>query len=198
MNTKHLLLAICFLFSSLCVKAQIKIGAKGGANFSYITETGDFDFIDWEALTSYYVGAFLEYELSDRLSVRGEALYSFEGAEFRDGMGGIRKVELNYLNVPLLLRLRLIHGIFLDAGIEPGVIINKNEGTARIDKDTEFGFLLGGGFQLGERWIFNLRYVQGLSDIYTFTATDANGEPIGSASGKTRLWQIGAEFSIFK
>lgn len=196
MKIKYLLLSVALLFSSFYAQAQLKIGAKGGANFSYITETGDFKLIDWEALTSYYVGAFVEYELNDRLSVRGEALYSFEGAEFNDG-AGIRKIELNYLNVPLLLRLKLIHGIFIDAGIEPGVIVNKNDGNVEFDKDTELGFLLGGGFQIGERWIFNLRYVQGISNVYEINATNANGDP-GTASGKTRLWQIGAEFFIFK
>lgn len=194
-NIKYLMTLIAFLLITFSAEAQLKIGLKGGANFSYITEKGSGKIFDWDALTSYYGGAFVEYELNDRLSVRGEAIYSFEGAEFEDA-GGIRKVEINYINLPLLLRLNIIHGIFIDAGIEPGVVVEKND--FYIDKDTELGFILGGGFKMGERWVFNLRYIQGISNVYEIRATDVNGNLIGDVKGRNRLWQIGAEFSIFK
>jgi hypothetical protein len=195
MKIKYLIIIGCVLLSTFSAEAQLKIGIKGGANYSQLKESGDIKFIDWEAYTNFYAGGFAELELNDRLSARVEALYSFEGGEFDDGFGK-NTVELNYLNLPILLRINLFHGIFVDAGIEPGVVINNDNPT--FDNDTEVGVLLGGGFRMGERLVFNLRYVQGLSSIYDFMATDVNGNTIGDAKGKSTLWQIGAEFYIFK
>ncbi|MFT5747475.1 MAG: hypothetical protein ACI9XO_001966 [Paraglaciecola sp.] len=195
MKMKYLFTAVCILFMSISAQAQLKIGLKGGANYSQIKETGDVDFIDWEALTSYYVGGFAEIEMNDRLSLRAEGLYSFEGAEFDDGVNK-RKVEISYFNLPLLLRLNIIGGVFIDAGVEPGIIVDGDN--FYVDKDTEFGALLGGGFKLGQRLVFNLRYIWGLSNIYEFKETDVNGQTISAVQRKSTLWQIGAEFYIFK
>lgn len=195
MKMKNLLVAVCCLFISISAQAQLKLGVKGGANYSQIKEKGDITFIDWEARTSFYAGGFAELVLNDRLSARLEALYSFEGGEFEDGLGR-SKVDINYFNLPILVRLNIFYGIFVDAGIEPGIVMNNDNPT--FDNDTEVGVLLGGGFRLGERLVFNLRYVQGLSSIYEFKATDVNGQPIGETRGKSTLWQIGAEFYIFK
>ena len=74
-------------------------------------------------------------------------------------------------------------------------MIDKND--FYIDKSTELGVLFGGGFKMGERWAFNLRYVHGISSVYEAIATDVNGMS-GDVKGRTRLWQIGAEFYIFK
>ena len=195
MKLRYLLISFSLLFFAADVDAQLGLGIKGGSNISNIKEFGPSKSFDWNILTSFYIGAFADYALSDRLSVRAEGIYSFEGGEFEDA-GGIRKVEINYINLPILLRLDLIHGIFLDAGIEPGIVLEKDD--FYVDKDTEFGVLFGGGFQLGDRWSFNLRYVQGISSIYDINNTDVNGDPIGETNGKTRLWQVGAEFAIFR
>lgn len=194
MKIKYLFFAVCFLLSTVSAQAQLKIGIKGGANYSQLKEDNSLGFIDWEARTNFYAGVFAEIEINDRLSVRGEGLYSLEGGEFDDGNGN-QKIDINYLNLPILLRLDIIGGVFIDAGIEPGIVIDKND--TYFDKDTELGVLFGGGFRLGERLIFNLRYVRGLSSIYEYMATDDNGNS-SDVNGKSTLWQIGAEFYIFK
>lgn len=195
MKMKNLLVAVCCLFISVSAQAQLKIGVKGGANYSQVKETKELSFIDWEALTSYNIGGFAELEMNERLSFRVEALYSFEGGELRNA-GNDSKIEVNYLNLPILMRLNLIYGIFIDAGIEPGVIVDGKN--AAVDKDTEVGVLLGGGFRLGERLVFNLRYIQGLSNVYNISAMDEVGNTVVNIQGKSTLWQIGAEFYIFK
>ena len=191
-----------FLLMSISIQAQLSIGIKGGGNYAYLENDGPGGAIgiDWKGLTTYYAGGFVMLDLNDRLSARGELLYSFEGAEFEDAILGRQTVNIDYLNLPILLRAKLISALYIEIGVEPGVIINKDNGgsNAMIDKSVEFGALAGVALRIGERLEVNARYIHGLTDLIESPFMDANGNPIGSGAGRARLWQIGAAIYIIK
>ena len=194
---KKSLTFFALLILSISAFAQLKIGIKGGANYAYINSEGTLPVPDWDALTSYHVGGFAQLHLNDKVAVRGELVYSFEGAEFEDAIVGNEKLNIDYLNMPIMIRFHLISALYLDLGVEPGVIVNKSNDLI-IDKNAEVGALVGVGFRLGERFGLFARYVHGLTDLYEQTFTDVNGQSIGNGSGRARLWQIGGEIYLFK
>jgi len=197
---KKSLAILSFLCLTISAFAQLKIGIKGGGNFSYVssdTPTGAVGF-DWEALTSYHIGGFVQLPLNDKLAFRAELLYSFEGAEAQMLFPQPEKINIDYLNLPLLLRFHLLSSLYIDLGVEPGIIVN-NDNNILFDKNAELGLLAGVGLRVGERLGIFARYVHGVTDIYDGVVfTDGGGVSVGDGTAKARLWQIGAELYLFK
>ncbi len=85
---------ILAVFSTHSLKAQSKIGLKGGILFSNIHKSGSDSNLEIEGKTGLSIGAL--YEKQNMLGIFGlqtELLYQQKGAEYF-----IRKLETNYIN----------------------------------------------------------------------------------------------------
>ncbi|WP_291119923.1 porin family protein [Flavobacterium sp. UBA6135] len=91
-------------------------GFKGGVNFSNLY-TDDVD--DNNVLTGFNAGIFISLPLTEMFSIQPEFLYTTKGAElvynnaFAQGTG---KFRLNYIEVPVLLKVNLTNNLNIHAG----------------------------------------------------------------------------------
>lgn len=99
-------LAIVGAFMTVMLWASPALGQVGAhAGLTFSTAAGD-DVPDVEYRTGFSFGAHLQMNLAPALSFRPELNYMAKGAKFTEGdLTGT--VKLNYVQVPLLLRLSL-------------------------------------------------------------------------------------------
>ena len=171
-------------------------GVKGGVNFA--TVTGD-DFDSPDSRTSFHVGALVELPLNEMISLQGEALYSGQGfkTNIPGGIfGGDEKVEyqLDYINVPVLIKAYVFEGLSLEAGPQFSFKVNEEfDADADADsgdldvneaKDFEFGLAAGLTFQTQMGLFASGRYNLGLTDIFE------------NSDAKNSVFQIGVGYKF--
>ncbi|GAB2631307.1 porin family protein [Belliella aquatica] len=144
----------------------INFGLKGGANISNFE--GSSQNFNSESITSYHAGLFLEFGLSDRISIQPELLYSTVGANMTfDGAAEDFRNELGYISIPLLARIYLIpNRLSLDLGPQISYLMNESE-NVNITESNTFDFAVTGGLTLqviGPLFIQG-RYNLGLTDV---------------------------------
>ncbi|WP_207436269.1 porin family protein [Sabulibacter ruber] len=179
---------LVFLFAALFVtyfaQAQegIKLGIKAGGNFSNFSgkDVGD----ESEYVFGFHAGAFVDYGISDMVSIRPELLYTLKGAKGEideDDLNYTEKIRLHYLELPLLVRINTgASGLFFEAGPTVSYLLTAkdnvegeidgedvDESTTVTDafKKLDIGYAAGLGYQLGNGLGLGLRYVGGLSKI---------------------------------
>lgn len=109
-------------------KAQtVEFGAKAGVNFSRINgdNTGDL-----ERKTNFHLGLVTEIPLGVKFALQPEILYSSQGAkvDYTENVDGFTysykfKLNLDYINVPLLAEYSITQGLSLQAGPQIGYLI---------------------------------------------------------------------------
>lgn len=142
-------------------------GFKVGINLANIS--GE-DVGDTETNTGPVLGAYVVLGITDRFSFQPEVLYSEKGWELFDG---VVKVNISYLDIPLLARLTLLSNskTSLDFYLGPtfsiklkGTMETSGVETDFVVKKTDFGVTFGADFRY-DQVIFEARFTQGLSSI---------------------------------
>ena len=142
---KHLFFTISFLCISFTTLAQqpvkrLSVVPKIGVNLASVT---NFDFTANETVkpasskikAGLSAGVELEYQLTDKGSISAGLLYSMQGVGYDDyyfafdqnnyeGASDWR-LNLQYINMPLLFHYYIAKDLALMAGIQPGVLIDK-------------------------------------------------------------------------
>lgn len=142
---------------------------KGGLN---ITDLGKQDFGFVSRLT-YHAGAALEIKYTPFLSLQPELVYSLQGASKDIN----REFVLNYhyLNVPLVARIYVYEGASLNMGMQYGFLlkavdrdnINNDDITDSVNRH-DFAGVIGFGYTLSDRLVFDLRYNIGITNTAGF------------------------------
>ncbi|MCG8467541.1 MAG: PorT family protein [Gemmatimonadetes bacterium] len=101
--------------------AQVAIGIRGGVNFADVTSE-QFEFGRPGGRRAFTGGGFLNISGTARYSLQLELLYSQKGISIL-GLGGSAVANVDYIDIPILLRVRL-----------------------RDDHDRVRPYLFGGGF----------------------------------------------------
>ncbi|WP_077400806.1 porin family protein [Cellulophaga omnivescoria] len=149
---KSFLLAITIIGFSISSNAQdIKFGFKGGVNFSTIN--GD-NLDDIDARTGYHIGAVAQIVLTDMFALQPELIYSAQG---------IKNLDIDYINIPVLLKFKFAKLFSVEAGPQFGFIIN-DEYTLVEPENIDFSGVLGVGVEFGS-FFGQLRYNIGFTDI---------------------------------
>lgn len=172
---------IALVFSVSAIQAQVdsaaQFGIKGGVNFSNMY-TDDVD--DENVLTSFNAGVFVNLPVSDLFSIQPEVLYSRKGAELTYDNAfatGSAKFNLNYIEVPVLLKINVSENFNIHAGPYFAYLIDSkitNQGDGVFDFETDIdnddlnkfdaGIAAGIGFDFDSFGI-GARYNYGLSPI---------------------------------
>tara|TARA_B100001146_G_scaffold222761_1_gene235852 strand:- start:62195 stop:62749 length:555 start_codon:yes stop_codon:yes gene_type:complete len=117
---KHLCIAICLLFAATSVSAQgLDLGVKAGVNFSNVTDASGFD-----NKTGFVVGGFVGGKFNDNVGMQADVLFSQQGAELDAG-----EFNLDYVNIPIVLKLYIAKGFHAQIGPQFGVLINDDTQT---------------------------------------------------------------------
>ena len=167
---------IILIFASASSAQSLHVGVKGGAN---LTKIQGMSFKDGYEL-GYQLGGFAEIDfgIKKSIGIQPEVLFSQTNSQFstsfKDIYGNIilpagnDKVQLNYLSIPLLLRINASKLLTLNLGPQFSVLIDDHQnlvqnGTTAF-KSGDLGAVAGAQINLGALKVYG-RYVIGLSNI---------------------------------
>lgn len=193
--TSMALLGLIGFTTTQAQSTDASFGIKGGANFSnlYVDDVDDNN-----VLAGFNLGVFVNMPLNEAVSIQPEFLYSQKGAKlaYDNALAtGEAKFRLNYLEVPVLLKLNLTPNFNLHAGPYVAYLIdskvtNETNGGAfdfeqNIDNDdlNKFDYGLSGGIgfdfssvSIGARYNYGLNTVGKEQNIGGTTYTFPDGK----------------------
>jgi len=164
-------------------EAQMRLGAKGGVAFSNASLDPDEE---TESVSGFIGGAEVQIPLGmSGLVLQPELLYAAKGVEFEEIDGITASINIDYVEVPLLVRFNIPAQSVMPFVYAGGVVsfesscsIEGTDGEVTVDSDcedaeletesTDFGVLFGGGlaFPVGPGDLFvEGRYTLGLADV---------------------------------
>lgn len=166
-----------------------RVGLKLGGSLAQYR--GKDTFVGNGNLVGYCGGAMLHLPVSPVFSVQPELLYSQKGAVSQyfvlsSTTSASGNQRLDYLEAPVLAKLRSRIGLFVEAGPTFAYLLN-----ARIvDQQTNFdnrgdfkafelGYAAGVGFQTKEGFMLGTRYTRGLTSLFkagAYRGRGINGE----------------------
>lgn len=160
---KKLILGIFAAFFAITSYAQgIDFGIKAGANFSTLTDATGL-----KNKTGFHGGIFLGLKFNDKIALQPELLYSQQGAEFNVG-----KVDLDYINVPVIIKYYLIQGLNLQVGPQFGFVVNDNISNAILEaEDFDVSGVIGAGYDFPFGIRLDARYNFGFTDAVKDTGS---------------------------
>jgi hypothetical protein len=85
------------------------VGIKAGVNLADLSFSSETEVADSKNLTGFVAGVFVTVPLNDLVAFQPEVLFSRQGTKFTDE-GESAKIKLDYLQVPLLGRFKLMKG----------------------------------------------------------------------------------------
>lgn len=153
-------------------------GVKGGVTFANLSEEGEADTVTFDMRIGLIAGGFVTWPLGGRVALQPEVLFTEKGAKVEQG-GGTLTQQLDYLDVPLLIRYRLTgtdaRHFSVFGGPAIGVKIRARSrasfGDTAIEDDvsdqvkgTDLSVVGGVGYQRGRASVEG-RYAWGVSDI---------------------------------
>lgn len=153
------------------------IGLKGGLNIYNIHYDNSSSY---DNKLGFNAGLLAHIHLAPQLALQPEVVYSTQGGKYTVG-GAESKINLGYINVPVLFQYMFDNGFRLQAGPQVGFNINaKSElnGVETDEKDRfktiDFGLAAGIGYvHPASGFGLDARYNLGLSDITESDATKA-------------------------
>lgn len=174
------LIIFVFGFTNAQTKKETSFGIKGGLNIA--TWIGDVGNVN--SKIGFHIGGFAEIKVSNKFSFQPELLYSTQGVTFKNvlvNVGGIDysadgKINLSYLNIPILVKYYAMKKFSLEAGPQIGFLtaakteatVNGNTVVEDIKynfESLEFSMNFGAGYNFTKNISAGVRYNFGLSNI---------------------------------
>jgi len=152
---------------------KVQVGIKGGLNFA--TVAGD-DFESPDGRTSFYGGLLAEIPVNDIFSFQPEVFYSGQGFDITDNPDEVDAAyQVDYIQIPVLLKVYLIDGLNIHAGPQFGFKVNEevdfdpNADGGDIDtdavKDFDFQLTTGVEYKFAGSVFIQARYSYGFSEM---------------------------------
>ena len=151
-------LFVLLIITQMSYAQEIDFGIKLGANFATLNDASDVS-----NKTGFVGGVFANLKFA-KIGIQPELLYSQQGAELNAS-----DIDLDYINVPVMLKYYLIGGLNIQVGPQFGFIIDDNlsesigSGIEAETFDLSGAAGLGIDLPLGIR--ADARYIFGLTDI---------------------------------
>ncbi|MDQ6890438.1 MAG: PorT family protein [Bacteroidota bacterium] len=165
-KTTILIFATLLLFTAKAQQAHF--GVKGGINVSQLNVKDDNS--SFNSKIGLNAGLLAHIHASKTWAIQPEVFYSSEGAKQKVGNSDV-KINLNYINVPVLLQYMASNGLRFEGGPQIGFLVNAKTKTNNATvannnfKSTAFSIPLGVGYLTTSGLGFDARYVFGLSNI---------------------------------
>lgn len=176
---KMFFIAALAVFGMTSADAQVSFGLKAGPQITNIV--GD-DVEDWDSKLGFMGGAYANIRFSEQLAFQPELLYSGQGAK-AEFMGSDVKLNLSYINIPLMMKWYAYEGLNFEFGPQIGFNVASKvkvegsafeiaDGTYDFDEvfgedveTVDFGLNIGAGYELPMGLNFGVRYGLGLTDV---------------------------------
>ncbi len=172
---KKLLLVLAMFAVVTTASAQsyksFRMGPRIGMNVSGFTGEGN----DAKYKTGFTVGLAAEYSFAKWFALSGDVMFSQQGAR-QKAFGTVTKMNLNYLNIPIMANFYIIDNLALKVGVQPGfnvmarakvsedktiVIRNIKENVSVFD----FSIPVGISYDFMNSFRVEARYAIGITDI---------------------------------
>ena len=181
-------LLIYTLFLGVTVMAQtekVKLGVKAGLNISSLTF--DESELNSSNKTGFTAGVMVEIPLAKNFSIQPELLYSQQGTKISFSDSEVTNshykstIDLNYLNIPVMLKYYVLKGLSVQAGPQIGILLKANnkyqdnflgyenresfdlkEYSTGIDTSVNLGL----GYQFKDKFYTDLRYNISYSNVF--------------------------------
>lgn len=200
---KIFILVLGLFVTGLTANAQstnspIRLGVKGGANFSNIIKDDGNNNFKTDYLVGFNAGVTLDIKLLDNLAFTPELLYSTKGYKSESTFGTFTQTT-HFIDVPILASIKLAQGLNLVAGPQVSFLLSTNNkfesgfGTAQQkvveDESDRFKKSLVGGV-IGAR--FDLSDQLGIFGRYSldFQKNNENGSST-TPEFKNQVFQVG-------
>ena len=154
---KIIFLSLMVLFTAKSLSQGVDLGIKVGANFATLTELPNVD-----TRTGLSFGAFFTIKFNDKIAIQGDVLYSQQGAEF-----DLDKVDLDYVNVPIVFKYYLVKRLNLHVGPQFGFLVSDFDASEFEDsyESTDVSGVVGLGLDLPLGFRVDGRYNFGLTEF---------------------------------
>jgi hypothetical protein len=166
------------------------LGAKAGANLGKIDGTS---FKDGYEL-GFQLGGFAEIDFSKSIGIQPELLFNQTNTKVTNEISSPfnqgEKINLNYLSIPILLRINAGQLLTFHAGPQYSILLNNHKTTLANAGDAfksgDFALAFGAQVNLSALRIYG-RYNIGLSDV---------GDVTSQSKWKSQQIQLGLGFRI--
>lgn len=163
---KKFILSAVVMLASVASYAQHAVGTitlqpKVGVNFATLSD------LEADTKVGLAAGAEFEYMVTDIVSISAGAIYSMQGAKWKGistelpfiGKVGTDDIKMNlgYINVPVMANVYVVPGLAVKLGVQPGFCISKDNTNAKtVDVAIPVGlsyeynnFVLDGRYNFG-------------------------------------------------
>ncbi len=168
-------------------QASVSLGLKGGLNFANVNASSVG--AAYDSRTGYHLGAFLNAKFT-KFAIQPEIIYSRQGSSVSFS-GSTTNYELDYINIPILLKFYLVAGLNLQAGPQFGFLTSAVAGGVDVKnqfKTSDTSIALGAGFDIS-KFCIDARYNLGLSEI---------NDGAASSAAKNQVFQLSIGYKFFK
>jgi hypothetical protein len=161
-------LSVLFI-TGTALAQHANIGIKGGVNVYTIKNDNNTSF---DPKVNFHIGLLGHFHISDQFALQPEIVYSAQGAQYQ-AAGQDVKLNLSYINVPLLFQYMFDNGFRLQAGPQIGFLasakteINDNSTNRKDDFESiDVGLGIGASYvNPSSNFGLDIRYNAGLSNI---------------------------------
>lgn len=185
-------LIVAVLFA-LPISAQINIGLKGGANYSFTDYKSDLPNLSFSNAASWCGGAFARVKLK-KFHVMAEGLFTGHQGGMKVDLNTESKINFYTVDVPLLIGYKLIDlkvaKIRLNAGVVPSFTVMKLGDLPSADYKDSYLSAAGGVSLDIPLFIFELRYQGGLGEYYKVESNITNTTITNNMLTLSMGWKI--------
>ena len=161
---KKFMMMVAMAFATLTASAQAEAGTLTlkplvGINVANITDGGG------DAKVGLAAGAELGYQLNESFAVTAGAIYSMQGAK-NDGV----KMNLDYINIPILANFYITKGLAVKAGIQPAFKVKSEAEYEGVSGDVEgiksfdLSIPVGLSYEISD-FVIDARYNWGMTKV---------------------------------
>ena len=170
---KKIILTLLLIIGCITLSNAQIVGVRAGFNMAnlYGSSSGD---IETNPKAGYYAGVLVEIPLIERtLYLQPEVIYSRQGVKF-DESRVHEDLSLDYINVPFLIKAKVIKSFTVQAGPQFGFIVN-NPSLQTVDgkefrkgnfTNVDFGLVGGISYYTPSGFFLEARYNLGLKNIF--------------------------------
>ena len=175
---KKLLILAVMMLTTMTVSAQMRAGQwgvmpKAGFNLATVTDAEDASM-----RFGLVAGADLIYQVNEPLAISFGVLYSMQGAKAKVKENGVtikNKLNMDYVNIPILANFYVTRGLALKAGIQPGFNVKHKmkveSGGSSVESDIpnfksfDFAIPIGISYEISN-FVIDARYNLGLTKLW--------------------------------
>ena len=195
---KKVFVLIAVAIVGMSTMAQVQFGFKVGVDatnfwgkgFTPTTSTSGYPyFVNHDMKFNYQAGLLMEYKFSPKFAIAPEVVFATQGGKLEfdnPTMSASRReitYNLNYINVPVMLKYYLSPAFSIDLGPQVGFNVYSKEkfdvGDPYDRKDftkaVDFGVGLGGTYNLTDNAFIQARYTMGMTKVFKSEMDCKNG-----------------------